>query len=62
MIVSRKLTITGPQSYDITDWPELHRVIKLNVLEEDIVKPVAVGYPLQWVQHHHKDSLREHFT
>ena len=60
MIVIRKLTVTGPQSCDITHRSKLHRVTELSVLEEDIVEPVGVGDPLQGVHHHHKDSLREH--
>ena len=45
------------QAYDVTGRSELHRVLELDVLHEDVVQPVHIRDLLQGVQHHHKETL-----
>ena len=51
------VTVSRSQAYDVTGRSELHRVLELHVLHEDVVKPVHVRDLLQGVQHHHKETL-----
>ena len=53
------VTVSRTQAYDVTGRSELHRVLELHVLHEDVVQPVHIRDLLQGVQHHHKETLHE---